>query len=435
MKNVFKVLLTGFLFLSAFSARAYAEDKYSQLASEISTAGSEIYGKKIAIIPFSYADGRAGATKDGSVISERLTIKMINMHKFEIIERSVLDKVMNELKLQSSGVIDASSAKQLGKVLGVEAIVTGTLVEMQAGEIEVNARLIKTETAQAIGASQIAVKKDWVGDATTAQQRPVYQEAPQQQYQQPVYREAQQPVYQQPVSKNYVRQKGQYEYGYFDIFMGLGSPNIALEFENPNNTIYLTALDITGPSNGPYRSVKWDKLETAGFGPLSMRVGGYGNGNVGGAFEFGVERRNIKPQTTTWSLNGHAPGTFTFSREDYLTVTSFYMAGNLMVRFTKKTVVEPYMGLGLGLSLNAISLPYVKGYTNTSTFSTPTDDFGLGLVFNVPFGVRIKTGTMQLVAEMRFQLNTMSFDRGITGESDTITVSGGYFNVGLGFNF
>ena len=165
-----------------------AEDKYEVLAKELTAAGSDVQGKKIAIIPFSYADGRTAA-KDGSVISERLTIKMINMRKFEIIERSVLDKVMAELKLQASGMIDATSAQQLGKVLGVEAIITGTLVEMQAGEIEVNARLIKTETAQAIGASQVTLRKDWVGDAATAPQ-PVPQPA------QPAYA---QPAYQQPV--------------------------------------------------------------------------------------------------------------------------------------------------------------------------------------------------------------------------------------------
>ena len=168
MKNITKVLAAGLLFM-AFASGAYAMDGYQQLANELTEAGATIQGKKIAIIPFSYADGREGASKDGSVISERLTIKMINMHKFEIIERSVLDKVMAELKLQASGTIDASSAQQLGKVLGVEAIVTGTLVETSGGQIEVNARLIKTETAQAIGASQVALDKNWIGDAATAQ--------------------------------------------------------------------------------------------------------------------------------------------------------------------------------------------------------------------------------------------------------------------------
>lgn len=435
MKIAFKTLLTGFLCLSILSAGAYAEDKYDQLAREITEAGLSIQGKKIAIIPFSYADGRAGATKDGSVISERLTIKMINMHKFEIIERSVLDKVMTELKLQASGMIDATSAQQLGKVLGVEAIVTGTLVEMQAGEIEVNARLIKTETAQAIGASQVSVPKNWMGDASAAPQQPVYQQPAQQPtYQQPTY---QQPAYQQPVqaAPPVRRARGENEYGYFDIFLGMGSPNMALEFTNPT-PIPAHELDLPAEYAGPYRSVRFDKIATAGFGPLAMRVGGYGNNNTGGAFEFGLERRNIKRQSTTVYLNG-TPKSLRFLTDDYLTATSFYMAGNLMIRFAKKSPVEPYIGFGLGLSLNAINMPSVEGYTNTTTSKVPpTNDFGLGLVFNMPFGIRIKVADKtQLVAEMRYQINTIMFDRGVMSDSDTLTISGLYFNVGMGFNF
>ncbi len=439
MKNTVKTLFAGLLFLSFFSAGVRAEDKYLQLATEISEAGSEFHGKKIAIIPFSYADNRAGATKDGSVISERLTMKFINMHKFEVVERAMLDKVMGELKLQSSGMMDATSTQQLGKLLGVQAIITGTLVETSDGQIEVNARLIKTETAQAIGASQVTVQKNWMGDAASAPQQPAYQPAA---YQQPAYQP--QPDYQQPVAKSYVRQRGTYEYGYFDIFLGMGSPNMALEFYNSLGTIRLDntgtndlGVQLIGASGSQYySSVKFDKLKTAGFGPLAMRVGGYGNGNMGGAFEFGLERRNIVPQSTTWSLNNGAPGNFSFGKSDYLTVTSFYMAGDLMIRFAKKTTVEPYMGIGLGFSLNAINMPYVKGYTNSAYKTTPTDDFGLGLVLNIPFGVRLQIADKtQLVAELRYQLNTMFFDRGITSERDVLTVSGMYFNVGMGFDF
>ncbi len=426
MKKITKALFA--VMLLGLAAGARAEDKYDQLAKELTEAGSSIQGKKIAIIPFSYADAREKASKDGSVIAERLTIKMINMHKFEIIERSVLDKVMNELKLQSSGMIDASSAQQLGKVLGVEAIVTGTLVETSGGQIEVNARMIKTETAQAIGASQVTVEKNWIGDVSSAPQ------GQSQTYQQPAY---QQTSYDQPAPKQvYRRPRGEYEYGYFDLFMGFGSPNMALEFSNSNSNIYLSALGITAAYNGPYNSVKWDKIQMEGFGPIAMRVGGYGNGNVGGAFELGIEKRNIKPQNTTWTLNNSGTGNFTFTTNDYLTLTSFQMGGDLMVRFTKKTKVEPYLGLGIGLSLNSINMPRVKGYTNSATFSAPTDEFAVGFMFNMPFGARIRIGEKtQLVTELRYQLNTMTFDRGVTGEQDRLTLSGMYFNLGIGFNF
>lgn len=441
MNNITKALAAGLLFL-IFSSGAYAVDGYQQLASEISEAGASIQGKKIAIIPFSYADGRAGATKDGSVISERLTIKMINMHKFEIIERSVLDKVMNELKLQSSGMIDASSAQQLGKVLGVEAIVTGTLVETSNGQIEVNARLIKTETAQAIGASQVALDKNWIGDAATAPQQ-------QPQYQQPAYEQPdlqpQQQVVQKQARAPYAR--GKNEYGFFDIFLGFGSPNMKMEFTNANGNITLDntlasqnsltndlgiKTNVLGPTD--FRTVTWEKIKTEGVGPIAMRVGGFGKGALGGDIEFSFERRNIAAQDTTWSLNG-AENTFKFGTNDYATVRTFGISGDLLVRHAGVTV-DPYFGLGLGMSINAINLPYVKGYTNGS-FVRPTEDIGLGLMFRIPVGMRIRLADKtQIVAELRYELNSIHFDRGgISGESDTITLSGVKFLVGMGFDF
>ena len=453
MKNLSKIIFSALLL--AFSAAAYAEDKYDQLANEITEAGSEVQGKKIAIIPFSYADGRAGASKDGSVIAERLTIKMINKHKFEIIERSVLDKVMTELKLQSSGMIDASSAQQLGKVLGVEAIVTGTLVETSGGEIEVNARLIKTETAQAIGASQVNVQKNWIGDTVSVQQyqqpsavQPAYAQPA---YQQPAYQPATQSSYQQPAQayqtpqQSYqkpageARQRGEHEYGFVDFFMGFGSPNMDLRFENSNNNITLYNLGVS-LSNGSnltgLNSVEFDSLKTDGVGPVAMRVGGFGKGILGGDFELSYQSAKAKAQGTTWSINDSSKANFSMGRNDYATVKSFGFSGDILVRHPGN-VVDPYFGIGLGMSLNSITLPYVKGFTNSSAFSTPVEDFGVGLMFRIPVGMRVKLGSnTQLVAELRYEMNYIMFDRGgMSGESDTITLSGAKFNVGMGFTF
>jgi len=427
MKNIANTLFAGLLLL-VFSTGVFAEDKYSQLAREITEAGASIHGKKIAIIPFSYADGRAGATKDGSVISERLTIKMINSHKFEIIERSVLDKVMDELKLQASGTIDASSAQQLGKVLGVEAIVTGTLVEMQGGKIEVNARLIKTETAQAIGASQVMLEKDWIGDAPTAPRQPAFE-----------------PPYQQPAPQPSSRaRRGEFAYGFFDVFMGFGAPNMALEFANSNNNINMSELGITRYDSlgnplsdaAVFRSVRWDKLVTDGLGPIAFRVGGFGNGPLGGDLELSFEKRNIKAQKAPWLINGASAGNFTFGSSDYATVKSFGISGDLLLRVPTKRA-DPYFGIGAGLSLNSVTMPSVKGLTNSTTYlSRPVEDFGAGFMLRIPVGLRIKTGAnMHIVTELRYEMNYIMFDRGINGESDTITLSGVKFLVGLGFTF
>ena len=85
-------------------------------------------------------------------------MKLIKLRKFEIVERSMLTRswASSNSRTPADGRRHHSAT---GQTPGVEAIVTGTLVELQGGKIDVNARLIKTETAQAIGAAEMTVKR------------------------------------------------------------------------------------------------------------------------------------------------------------------------------------------------------------------------------------------------------------------------------------
>lgn len=49
---------------------------------------------------------------------EALTTRLGAYPTFKIIERGQLDQVLNELNLGQSGIVDAESARQVGKILG-----------------------------------------------------------------------------------------------------------------------------------------------------------------------------------------------------------------------------------------------------------------------------------------------------------------------------
>ena len=227
-------------------------------------------------------------------------------------------------------------------------------------------------------------------------------------------------------------------YNYIDVFGGLGMPKMSLEFANANKSIYLNQIGIGGPNNGPHSSVKWEKLKTDGFGLAGVRFGGYGKGYVGGAFEISMEKRNIKRQVTSFTVDGK-PNRFIFNSGNYLTVTSYYAIGNIMFRFPKRTTIEPYFGLGGGLSLNRLEMPYVGGLKNSSSYylTAPTINTTAGFVFNIPCGVRIQLSEKtQVVAEARYQVNSVLFDRGgISGEKDKLKISGLYYHLGFSVNF
>lgn len=110
-------------------------------------------------MPFPYSGG--GNSAGSSMVSERLITRLASIKGIQVIERSLLDKVMGEMKLESTGIIDTENTKKLGKVLGVEAIVSGTLIDLKDRETEVNARMINVETGEILSAATVKVERTW----------------------------------------------------------------------------------------------------------------------------------------------------------------------------------------------------------------------------------------------------------------------------------
>ena len=84
---------------------------------------------KIAILPFSYLDKRK--SEGGSIVSERLTTRIVKLKKYQVIERRALENLIQEQHLETSGAVSAETAKQIGKILGVDAIISGTLLMLR----------------------------------------------------------------------------------------------------------------------------------------------------------------------------------------------------------------------------------------------------------------------------------------------------------------
>jgi TolB-like protein len=113
--------------------------------------------KTIAVVEFS--DQRGNVTDLGRFLSEELITRLYQTKKFRVIERQLLNRVIVEQKLTLSRLVDPASAKKLGKVLGVDAICSGSISEL-AQSIRVNARLINTETGEVFSVASVEVLKD-----------------------------------------------------------------------------------------------------------------------------------------------------------------------------------------------------------------------------------------------------------------------------------
>jgi len=136
---------------------------YEKLASDLSAAARRTGYIRVAILPFQPANG--GREASGMALAERLLSRMVMSDGLQIVERTLLKGVLREAELGTQGVVDPAQAKQVGRVLGVDALVTGTFLRVGRDRLEVHTRLIDSQTARILGASTVEVPEELAGDS------------------------------------------------------------------------------------------------------------------------------------------------------------------------------------------------------------------------------------------------------------------------------
>lgn len=146
---------------SSSPERAGIQESLDQRLAELSRqiTGKIEAGQKRTIAVLEFTDLQGNVTDFGRYVAEELITRLYDSSKFKVIERQLLNKVISEQKLSLTGVIDPASAKRLGNILGVDAIVSGTIAD-RGESLKVNARLISTETGEVFSAAAAEITKD-----------------------------------------------------------------------------------------------------------------------------------------------------------------------------------------------------------------------------------------------------------------------------------
>lgn len=117
-------------------------------------ARAEYSKTKIAVLDF-VLQGEGYETEDmGKIVAEWFITALVKDGRFDVIERGLMNKILQEQKLVMSGVVDESTATKLGKLLGVKVIITGSVLKLQNVH-EINARIIDVESASIIAAENV----------------------------------------------------------------------------------------------------------------------------------------------------------------------------------------------------------------------------------------------------------------------------------------
>ena len=116
---------------------------------------NRIAGGQVALMTFTLVDIPSKSVAVN--VAENLSTSLINAD-FPLVERGQLDKVLNELKFQDTGVIDPTTAQKIGKLTGCDAILVGSIADM--GQfVVINTRLLDTSTGKALAAERVEMRK------------------------------------------------------------------------------------------------------------------------------------------------------------------------------------------------------------------------------------------------------------------------------------
>jgi curli biogenesis system outer membrane secretion channel CsgG len=106
------------------------------LALAVNGVAQQPKKKRVAVLDFDYGTVRSyvaaiwGSDQDvGKGVADMLVEKLVNDGKYRVIERKQLDKILAEQNFSNSDRADPATAAKIGRVLGVDAIIIGSITK------------------------------------------------------------------------------------------------------------------------------------------------------------------------------------------------------------------------------------------------------------------------------------------------------------------
>ncbi|MCX7828238.1 MAG: CsgG/HfaB family protein [Thermanaerothrix sp.] len=81
---------------------------------------------RVAVLSF---QDNSGAGAPAGAIADMMTTELFNTGLFSVVERSRLDQVAAEQRMSAQGLMDPTAAVQMGKMLGADYLITGSVTQ------------------------------------------------------------------------------------------------------------------------------------------------------------------------------------------------------------------------------------------------------------------------------------------------------------------
>jgi hypothetical protein len=107
---------------------------------------ADIWKSRLPAIVFLNIRASGLSEADNEYIFSRITDTLQNSKRVLVVEREILNKLLEELKLSSSNLANPATALKIGKILSARLITTGSIVR-EGRNWQVSLRLIEPETS------------------------------------------------------------------------------------------------------------------------------------------------------------------------------------------------------------------------------------------------------------------------------------------------
>ncbi len=145
-----------FLLCSVPFCSAY-EDELNSMSQGLTRDIIKSGKKRVAVVDFT--DLKGNITELGRFISEELSVNLTrNSSRYEVIDRAHLKAIMTEQKFAASGLVDPQTIKEIGKIAGVDLLVTGLLTPF-GDSIRISCKILSTKTAKVLNARKVDIAK------------------------------------------------------------------------------------------------------------------------------------------------------------------------------------------------------------------------------------------------------------------------------------
>ncbi|MHB0996599.1 MAG: GNA1162 family protein [Elusimicrobiales bacterium] len=108
---------------------------------------------RVAVLPFSPEPSHP---RSGELAYESFSTYLMGVSSYRVLDRGALEQVLKEQNLNNSGIFDQREAVQIGKLLGAEGVIVGSVHEyvhrkglmFPPAKVTITARLINTRTGE-----------------------------------------------------------------------------------------------------------------------------------------------------------------------------------------------------------------------------------------------------------------------------------------------